>query len=300
MNANKRQRGRDIAIALIGPGRLGQALGSLLVGAGFPVRYVVARRLAAAREGAHFIGCGEAVKLSAAASELMKASVVLLTVSDGCLPQLARTLSRSSVRLAGVSRARRGTQGAQDWSGKVVLHTCGSLPSSVLQPLKLRGAAIGSLHPFQTVPTPEAGVRNLTGCFWGIEGDSRALEVAAGWVKALGAVAFRVRPSQKSTYHLAAFLVCPTVVTLMERSRHLLERAGVPSRVTRPMLRQFVAETARNFAELGARRALTGPAVRGDWPTIRRHLEVLRRLAPEMLPVYRALLRAMVPLGSGK
>ena len=66
------------------------------------------------------------------------------------------------------------------------------------------------------------------------------------------------------------------------------------------MLRQFVTETAKNFAELGARRALTGPAVRGDWATIRRHLTALRRPAPDFVPVYQSLLTAMLTLaGAG-
>jgi predicted short-subunit dehydrogenase-like oxidoreductase (DUF2520 family) len=67
------------------------------------------------------------------------------------------------------------------------------------------------------------------------------------------------------------------------------------------MLRQFVAETAKNFAELGARRALTGPAVRGDWVTLRRHLAAIRQSAPEFEPVYQSLLQAMLTLaGTGR
>jgi predicted short-subunit dehydrogenase-like oxidoreductase (DUF2520 family) len=66
------------------------------------------------------------------------------------------------------------------------------------------------------------------------------------------------------------------------------------------MLRQFVAETANNFADLGARRALTGPAVRGDWTTIRRHLAALRKSAPEFEPVYQSLLQAMLRLAGAK
>lgn len=268
-------------MAIVGPGRLGQALGKLLTRAGFPVLFVAARRPAAARRAVRFIGSGRPLGLSA--HELIEAPVILLTTSDAALPQVVRDL------------ASRG--GERDgWSRKVVLHTCGSLPTTVLRPLRRRGAAIGSLHPFQTIPSPAAGVRNLAGCFWGIEGDPAAREVATRWVKALGGVSFRVRSAQKALYHAAAFLVCPTVVTLMDRSAHLLQRSGVPAKIARPMLERFVAETARNFVEFGSRRALTGPAARGDWPTIRRHLAALRRFSPAAIPVYTALLRAMLRL----
>ncbi len=268
-------------IAIVGPGRVGQAMGKLLASAGFPVRLVAARRLAAARRAVRFIGNGRPVTLHAL--ELIRSQVILLTVSDAALARVAEGLA-----------GRPGDRKA--WSGKVVLHTCGSLPASVLWPFKQRGAAIGSLHPFQTIPSPAAGVRILKGCFWALDGDRAALRVAGRWVKALGGVAFRVRPGRRTLYHLSASLVCPTLVTLMDRSARLLRRAGVPARIAPGMLSRFVAETARNFEELGGRRALTGPASRGDWPTIRGHLAALRADAPDLVPAYEALLRLMLRL----
>ncbi len=268
-------------VAIIGPGRIGQAMGRLLARSDVPIAYIAARNPARARAAARFIGCGEVVALTD--PRLLRAQVFLITVSDSALVEIARVFAKQ-------------TRGKDSWRGKVVLHTCGSLPSSILRPLKLRGASVGSLHPYQTVPSPQAGMRNLRGGFWGIEGDRRALRVARQWVKLLRGVAFRVSPKEKTLYHLSAFLVCPTVVTLMEQSARLLRKAGVPTRISRPMLRMFVTETSKNFAELGARRALTGPAVRGDWATIRRHVAALKRSAPEFVPVYQTLLQAMVNL----
>jgi predicted short-subunit dehydrogenase-like oxidoreductase (DUF2520 family) len=269
------------SIAIIGPGRIGQAMGRLLVESGVPIAFVAARKSAAARRAVRFIGSG--IPTVPSDPRLQSDSVLLITTSDSSVGEVARGLVQSD-------------KGSHPWRGKVVLHTCGSLPSTVLAPLKLRGAAIGSLHPYQTVPSPQAGVRNLRGCFWALEGDRRALRVARGWVKLLGGVAFAVRPEKKTLYHLSAFIVCPTVVTLMAQSTSLLKEAGVPVRISRPMLRQFVAETAKNFVDLGARRALTGPAVRGDWATIRRHVDALRKSAPEFEPVYQSLLQAMLRL----
>lgn len=180
-----------------------------------------------------------------------------------------------------------------------MLHTCGSLPSAVLVRLKKRGAAIGSLHPYQTVPSPQAGERNLRGCFWAIEGDLAARRLASDWIRRLGGIAFPLRPEHKTLYHLSAFIVCPTVVTLMAEAEALLKRAKIPARIARTMLRQFVAETAKNFSELGGRRALTGPAVRGDWATIRRHMAALRRADPQFVTVYHSLLKAMLRLAGG-
>lgn len=265
-------------IAIIGPGRLGQAMGRLLNRARFPVRFVVARRCAAAERAVKFIGAGRPAALTSC--EWTQAPVILVTTSDAALSSVAEDLA-----------SRAG-----DWKGKIVLHTCGSLPASVLAPLRRRGAAIGSVHPYQTIPSPAAGLRNLLGCYWAIEGDLAARRVATRWVKAFGGVTFRIRPSCKTLYHVSAFLVCPTLVTLMDRSLRLLRISGVPSKTGRPMLARFVSETVRNFEQMGARRALTGPAVRGDWPVIRKHLRALRRASPDLIPVYTALLGAMLRL----
>jgi predicted short-subunit dehydrogenase-like oxidoreductase (DUF2520 family) len=265
-------------VALVGPGRVGQALGHLLAQAGVNVRFVAARRATAARRAARFIGAGRPVALSDDA--LSTADVLLLTVSDAALESVVERLA--------TLRA--------DWRGRVVLHTSGSVPSSVLQPFRRRGAAVGSLHLFQTVPNPATGVRNLVGCFWGLEGDRAALKVAARWVRALKGTALRLRPESKTLYHVAAFLTCPAVVTLMDRSERLLRQAGIPARNARAMLVPFVAGTAANFGALGGRGALTGPAVRRDWLTFERHLAELRRHATDVVPVYEELVRAMLRL----
>ena len=249
-----------------------------------PIAVVAGRKVDATRRAARFIGQGRPAGV--ADPELMKAPVLLLTTTDTALEGIAREL------------ASRG-DGKRAWQGKVVLHTCGSLPSAVLRPLQLRGAAIGSLHPYQTIPSPRAGARNLRGAFWGIEGDRRAVQVAKRWVKLLEGTAFSIDPKNKTLYHLSAFLVCPTLVTLMEQSTRVLGQAGVPERISRPMLRRFVVETAENFSEMGVR-ALTGPAVRGDWKIIRAHMVALRKAAPGFLPVYRALLTAMLRLTGRK
>ncbi len=268
-------------VAIVGPGRLGQAMGKLLLGAGVPVQWVAARQLARARNAVRFIGGGKALSLKD--RRLADADIILIATSDAALGPVA-------CRLAGYRK---------DWSGRVVLHPCGSLPASVLGPFKKRGADIGSLHPYQTVPSPSAGVRNLPGCFWAVEGDRRAVAVARRWVKALSGRAFAVPPEARALYHLSAFLVCPTVVTLMDCSERLLQQAGVPKKVILPMLGKFVAETVRNFTEFGARKSLTGPAVRGDWKTLERHVVELQRYAPEVIPAYVELVDLMLRVAEG-
>ena len=267
---------RESTVAIVGPGRLGQAMGRLLSVAGVPIKFVAARQLPRARKAVRFIGCGKVLSLND--PQLAEVGVILVTTSDAAIGPVARRLA--SLR--------------KDWTGRIVLHTCGSLPASVLDPFKQRGAVVGSLHSYQTIPSPEAGVRSLPGSFWALEGDRRAVAVARQWVKALGGTAFTLAAGSKPLYHLSAFLVCPTEVTLMDCSEQLLRQAGVPQKVIRPMLGRFVAETVNNFVEFGGRKSLTGPAVRGDWKTLERHLAELQRSAPEIIPAYVELVDLML------
>lgn len=272
---------RELTVAIVGPGRLGQAMGRLLLDAGEPVRFVAARQLSRARRATLFIGGGVALTLKD--HRLAEADVILMTTSDAAIGPVARRLAKYR----------------KEWSGRNVLHACGSLPSSVLDPFKERGAAIGSLHPYQTVPSASAGVRNLPGCYWAVEGDRRAVAVARRWVKSLDGRAFAIAPEFKPLYHLTAFLVCPTVVTLMDCSERLLQQAGVPKKVIGPMLGRFVSETVNNFVESGGRKSLTGPAVRGDWDTLQRHIAQLQRFAPEVIPAYVELVDLMLGVAGG-
>lgn len=273
-------------VALVGPGRIGQALGRLLVQAGVRIEWIAARRQAAARNAARFIGAGHAVAMRS--PELTRARILLLTTSDSALPAVARSMGKER----------------PSWKGCVVLHTGGAWPAggdaSVLEPFRRRGAAAASLHPLQTVPSREAGVQNLIGCYWTIEGDREGVRLARRWARALGGVALNIAPQQKATYHAAAVMACAGAVTLMESAERLMKSCGIAPVQARRMLAGFVAQTARNFGELGGRRSLTGPAARGDWTTIRKHRAALRRNAPDLLPLYRELLRSMLTIARRK
>ncbi len=272
------------SVALVGPGRIGQALGCLLVDAAVRIEWIAARRLSAARSAARFIGLGGAVTLDS--RELDGARVLLLTTSDSALPEVARSMAKLR----------------PSWKGCMVLHTSGAWPAggeaSVLQPFRRRGASAASMHPLQTVPSREAGVQNLTGCFWAIEGDPEAVRLARRWVRSLRGTVLNIESQHKPAYHAAAVIACAGVVTLMESAERLMRSSGVLPRQARRMLAGFVAETAANFGRLGARRSLTGPASRGDWSTIRKHRAALRRDAPDLLPLYRELLRSMLKIAA--
>jgi predicted short-subunit dehydrogenase-like oxidoreductase (DUF2520 family) len=272
----------DPTVTIVGPGRVGQAMGRLLVEAGVPIKYVAGQKTARARHAASFVG--GAAGLSLKDRRAADVDVILITTSDTALSEVAEQIA----------------QYRKDWSGRMVIHTCGSLPASVLEPFRKRGASVASMHPYQTVPDAFTGVRSLPGSFWALEGDPEAVELARRWVAKLNGIAIDIKPENKPLYHLSAFLVCPTVVTLMDCSERLLEKSGVPRKYARQMLGKIISETARNFVDLGTRRSLTGPAVRGDWATLERHVTQLKREAPEVIPAYIEMVDLMLRVAGVK
>ena len=84
------------------------------------------------------------------------------------------------------------------------------------------------------------------------------------------------------------------LVALEAAASKLTATAGV----TREQLAPLVLATARQWAELGPERALTGPIARGDAATVRKHLDALAS-EPATRALYAALSLAAVELARG-
>jgi predicted short-subunit dehydrogenase-like oxidoreductase (DUF2520 family) len=84
------------------------------------------------------------------------------------------------------------------------------------------------------------------------------------------------------------------LVTVSAIAESLFSAAGVPD--PRAAMAPLQRASLANVEALGAARALTGPAVRGDAGTIRRNLDALSRQEPDLIPVYVALARSALHL----
>jgi predicted short-subunit dehydrogenase-like oxidoreductase (DUF2520 family) len=66
--------------------------------------------------------------------------------------------------------------------------------------------------------------------------------------------------------------------------------------VAAQMLGPLLRSVADNVEALGLPDALTGPVRRGDARGVERHLDVIENRSPDLVPLYRALVRAQLPL----
>ncbi len=157
----------------------------------------------------------------------------------------------------------------------VVAHMSGSLGLRVLAPHPRRAA----FHPLVALPNPEVGSKRLPGAWFGVGGDEVVVDKL---VTALGGRSFPVDDDDRALYHAAACIASNHLVALLGQVERLARDLDVPPEAYLELARA----TLENVAELGARKALTGPAARGDESTIRRHL---RALPPEERKAYRGM-----------
>ena len=159
--------------------------------------------------------------------------------------------------VAAASAAVRGV-------GAVIAHVSGSLPLSVLEGHE----RVGSIHPLMSLPDPETGASRLADtCTFAVAGDSLLTEV----VDTLGGRAIEVPDERRALYHAVAAIASNHVTALCAQIERLAAEVDVPVDAYWTLLRT----TLDNVEQVGAANALTGPAARGDWHTIERHLDAL-------------------------
>jgi predicted short-subunit dehydrogenase-like oxidoreductase (DUF2520 family) len=255
-------------IAILGPGTVGGALARSLHATGWPVT-IGGRNVRTAKLLADQVAATGGNLEQAARS----ARVVLLTVSDDAIGPLCRTLTAAGV-----------------WNEEnMVLHCSGALDSSVLRSAQQAGASVGSWHPLQTFPADEA-VASLADVPFFAEGDGKAITMAKRLTDALGGTFHEVTADGKALYHAAAVMACNCVSTLLESAEALMDRAGIGPEDARAAMAPLVRRTVENAARRGGLDTLTGPIVRGDAETVRRHLAAMRAAGlGELAELYRAV-----------
>jgi predicted short-subunit dehydrogenase-like oxidoreductase (DUF2520 family) len=266
---------KRLEVAIVGAGRVGRALGQRLHEKGWRVGAVVARSLPSARAAVRAIGTGR--PHAGISRDVLAARVVLIATPDDAIRNVATELAALG-----------------DWRGKIVLHASGALDRTALAPLAARGAATGSLHPLQTFSG--RGVPALEGSTCAIEGDAQALRWARRIALELGCVPVVIPRGGKAAYHAAAAFAAGHVLSVMEAATQILMAGGFSRQKAQRALLPLTRQTLANFETLGPAPAWTGPARRGDFETVARHVAALRRFPPEVRAAYEALSRLSVRL----
>jgi predicted short-subunit dehydrogenase-like oxidoreductase (DUF2520 family) len=255
-------------MAIVGAGNLASALAVSLRRAGYSIESVISRPNAGSVRKARQLAKEVGACAYASAAKL-SAHVVWFCVPD-----------------AEIERAAQWLAGKTDWKGRIAFHSSGALTSDVLKSLRRRGAAVASVHPLMTFVR---GSRPpLAGVPFAIEGDAAAFRLARQLVKDLNGRAYPIRKAEKAAYHAWGTFASPLFTALLATAEQVAETAGVNRKAARQRIIPILLQTLANYATLDAAGAFSGPIVRGDVDTVKRHLGVLRKV-PVARDVYRSL-----------
>jgi predicted short-subunit dehydrogenase-like oxidoreductase (DUF2520 family) len=192
--------------------------------------------------------------------EIGPADLVVLCVPDRAIAEVARQIA----------------------AGPWIAHTSGAGRLSELEPHTRRF----SLHPLQTF-TVARGPEQFDGAWGAISGETPEAIAAARELAALLRVKpFEITDENRPLYHAAASFASAFLVTLHDVAAGLMEAAGAPPEALEPLIVRTVENGFQH----------TGPLVRDDWETIRRHGEEIGARDPDLLQLYASLVKTEAEL----
>jgi predicted short-subunit dehydrogenase-like oxidoreductase (DUF2520 family) len=253
-------------VTLVGLGGVGRALAHAIREAGCRELVLIGRGRRGERSLAHAL---KARHLSNLRQLTQDHGLIVICARDNQIASVAQELTRLKL----------------NWSRLTVLHTSGVLGSAVLKPLASKSAAVAAWHPYMTFPKGGQPV-SFAGVTFGTSGDVQAMRAAGRLARMLGGRPLRLREQDRALYHLSAVLACGFVAANLDLAVSVLKKIGLSEKRALETVLPIASQTLENVAELGPKRALTGPAVRGDTATIRKHLRELRKLDPELARYY--------------
>jgi len=162
----------------------------------------------------------------------------------------------------------------------IVVHTSGA---TAMDALAGAGSGYGVLYPLQTFSKTKAvDLKKVPFC---IEGDRpETLEKIAAIAQLLSHEVAEVSTEQRKILHLAAVFACNFSNHLYHLSSQLLAQHELKFDLLKPL----IMETAAKIQYASPAEVQTGPAVRGDEETMRKHLDLLKD-SPELQHIYELL-----------
>lgn len=264
------------SVFLFGAGRVGIAAAELLRRNDYELVGVASRTPSSAERAARFLGC-PAVSPEEGATA---ADLVLLGVPDQAIAEAARRIATSL------------------HPGAVVGHFAGTFGVGPLIGVAEGGGRPAALHPVQACPDVTTAIERLPGSAWGVtcgrDLEEWAKELIGSGLSGLPVmVAEEVRP----LWHAAAVTTSNGIAALLTLGEAILASIGVdtPGVVLGPLAEGTLANALDGG---GGGATLTGPIVRGETPTIARHLAALRARAPHLVDPYLEMSRTILSAAS--
>ena len=248
------------SVTLVGAGNLATRLGVALKKAGIEILQVYSRTEESARALAEKLDAAHTTNID---DITLDADLTIFALKDDILESL---LSRIDCR------------------GKLIAHTAGSLPMSVLAG---HSEEHGVFYPLQTFSKQrDVNFKEIPIC---IEGANTAIiDELSELASRLSNKVERINSAQRQSLHLAAVFVCNFVNHFYYLGHLVVQKYGVDFELLKPLIR----ETADKVMEIDPYDAQTGPAKRFDETIINKHLKFLSD-QPELKEIYSFVSRSI-------
>lgn len=248
-----------IRTSFIGSGNLAWHLAPALDNVGYPVREVYSQhpKHAAALVGKLYEAhVNISLDFSASSSRIF-----IISVSDDALQEVAQKIVLPD--------------------NAIVVHTSGSQPLSILDDSGSQN--IGVFYPLQTFSKTKKVDFKSTPIF--IESESSDVEKALmKMAKAISNNVKRINSEERKALHVAAVFASNFSNHMLTIAREIATQNDLDFNVLKPL----IAETLNKSLEIGPEKAQTGPAIRGDFEVLERHMEFLRE-NPELAEIYKVI-----------
>ncbi|MGZ3647563.1 MAG: Rossmann-like and DUF2520 domain-containing protein [Syntrophales bacterium] len=261
---------RGDAVAILGLGKVGTAVGFLLRRAGYRIVAVASRSKASLTQGIVYTGGKPYLNFSKAA---LAANCVIIATSDDAIAHVCEQIS---------------SEGGIKPDDKVI-HMSGAGGLDLLESAQVAGAHVACIHPLQSFPDVDSAVRNIPGSTFGITSTDEIKEWSVQVVRDLGGVPFFISDADKPLYHAAACIASNYLTTLIHMVEEIYQSIGMSREDAMRAIWPLVMGTIANIETKGTVQALTGPVARGDAGTVKKHTDAVRQKLPALLQAYRAL-----------
>lgn len=251
-------------IIIAGSGRVAWQLGKRLKARGLPVAQVVSRTAEHARSLAGELNAQWTDDWSAI---LPDADWVLIAVRDDAIGEVGKAV-------------------APYIPGALATHTSGATPGAVLQPYFRR---FGVFYPLQSFSYERSPVWSKIPFCVDAQSDDDVLFLNK-IAKTIGKLVYRVNDEQRSALHVAAVFANNFVNHCFTIAEKLLDEKELPFEMLHPLMEETLAKALRDSPA----RMQTGPALRGDADTVKRHLALLQK-HPDWQELYKKLTSSINP-----
>jgi len=266
-----------LKLGFVGAGRVGTGLASGFARAGVEVVALASRSVASAQALAKRV---PGARVCAPQEVADRVDVVFLTVPDDAIEAVA---SRIKWR-----------------AGSACVHCSGAAELDTLRKAVADGALAGGFHPLHMFGEAGESAGALAGCAIALAGPDTLVEKLERLARILDAKPLRLPEGGRALYHAAANFSGAFAIALIQETIALWGKLGIAEADALAALLPLLRGTADNVEKLGAAGGLGSAIARGDAGTIRRHLNVLAREAPDSLELYRILSLRTIPLALAK